>query len=83
VVRAKEYLRASKPESTGRAYRSDGADSAAWCDAAARPALPAIVGPDGTVTCPILAGPDSAQARCLVADRFEAAIGLIDQEAAT
>jgi tRNA(Ile)-lysidine synthase len=51
--------------------------------AAARPALPAIVGPDGTVTCPILAGPDSAQARCLVADRFEAAIGLIDQEAAT
>ena len=51
--------------------------------AAARPALPAIVSPDGRVTCPILAGSDSAQARCLVAERFEAAIGLIDQEAAT
>jgi tRNA(Ile)-lysidine synthase len=51
--------------------------------AAARPALPAIVSPDGTVTCPILAGSDLARARCLVADRFEAAIGLIDQEAAT
>jgi tRNA(Ile)-lysidine synthase len=50
---------------------------------AARPALPAVLDPSGGVGCPILAGPTAAQARCLVMDRFEAAIGRVDQEAAT
>ena len=51
--------------------------------AAARPALPAILAPDGTVSCPILAEPKAVRARCLVMDRFEAATGRVDQEPAT
>jgi tRNA(Ile)-lysidine synthase len=44
----------------------------------ARPALPAVFGP-GLVTSPLLAeGP--VQARCLVADRFSAAIGAVLRE---
>lgn len=51
--------------------------------AAARPGLPAVVSPDGTVACPILAEAKAVQARCLVVDRFEAATGRVDQEPAT
>jgi tRNA(Ile)-lysidine synthase len=43
--------------------------------AAARGALPALLGPDGTVTCPALAG-----AASLVGARLRAAAGLIDRE---
>ncbi len=50
---------------------------------AARPGLPAVLAPDGTVSCPILAEAKSARARCLVMDRFEAATGRVDQEPAT
>jgi tRNA(Ile)-lysidine synthase len=50
---------------------------------AARPALPAVVDPEGGVSCPILAGAKTTRARCLVADRFEAATGRVDQEPAT
>jgi tRNA(Ile)-lysidine synthase len=49
----------------------------------ARPALPAVVDAAGAVTCPILAEASPARARCLVGDRFDAAIGLVDQEPAT
>ena len=49
----------------------------------ARSALPAILAADGTVTCPILAEPNAARARCLVMDRFDAASGHVDQEPAT
>jgi tRNA(Ile)-lysidine synthase len=51
--------------------------------AAARPGLPAVSAPDGTVTCPILAEAKTTRARCLVMDRFEAATGRVDQEPAT
>ncbi|TCS12335.1 tRNA lysidine(34) synthetase TilS [Caulobacter sp. BK020] len=51
--------------------------------ASARPGLPAVVAPDGGVSCPILAGPETTRARCLVVDRFEAATGRVDQEPAT
>ncbi len=51
--------------------------------AAARPGLPAVLAPDGTVTCPILAETKTTRARCLVVDRFEAATGRVDQEPAT
>jgi tRNA(Ile)-lysidine synthase len=51
--------------------------------ASARAALPAILDADGAVTCPILAEVDGLRARCLVVDRFGAAIGLVDQEPAT
>jgi tRNA(Ile)-lysidine synthase len=51
--------------------------------AAARPGLPAVLAPDGTVTCPILAEAKPTRARCLVMDRFEAATGRVDQEPAT
>jgi len=51
--------------------------------AAARPGLPAVLAPDGTVTCPILAEPNATRARCLVMDRFDAATGRVDQEPAT
>ena len=51
--------------------------------AAARPGLPAVVAPDGTISCPILAEAKTTRARCLVMDRFEAATGRVDQEAAT
>jgi tRNA(Ile)-lysidine synthase len=51
--------------------------------AAARPGLPAILAPDGTISCPILAGSKTTRARCLVMDRFEAATGRVDQEPAT
>lgn len=50
---------------------------------AARPGLPAVVAPDGTVTCPVLAEAKTTRARCLVVDRFEAATGRVDQEPAT
>jgi tRNA(Ile)-lysidine synthase len=51
--------------------------------AAARAALPVLVDPAGTVGCPILAGVFATRVRCLVMDRFEAAVGRVDQEAAT
>jgi tRNA(Ile)-lysidine synthase len=51
--------------------------------AAARAALPVLVDPAGTVGCPILAGVFATRVRCLVVDRFEAAVGRVDQEAAT
>jgi tRNA(Ile)-lysidine synthase len=51
--------------------------------AAARPSLPAVLAPDGTVSCPILAEPNATPARCLVMDRFHAATGRVDQEPAT
>jgi tRNA(Ile)-lysidine synthase len=51
--------------------------------AAARPSLPVVLAPDGTVTCPILAEAKTTPARCLVMDRFEAATGRVDQEPAT
>jgi tRNA(Ile)-lysidine synthase len=51
--------------------------------AAARPSLPVLLAPDGTVTCPILAEAKTTRARCLVMDRFEAATGRVDQEPAT
>ena len=50
---------------------------------AARPALPAIIDAEGTVSCPILAEPNATRARCLVMDRFDAASGHVDQEPAT
>ncbi len=50
---------------------------------AARPALPAVIDLEGGVSCPILAGDKTTRARCLVADRFEAATGRVDQEPAT
>ena len=44
--------------------------------AAARPALPALVGPDGAVSCPILAeADDGTAALSLVMARFAAACG--------
>ncbi|WP_165184888.1 tRNA lysidine(34) synthetase TilS [Caulobacter soli] len=51
--------------------------------ASARPSLPAVIAPDGAVSCPILAEAKSTRARCLVMARFEAAIGRVDQEPAT
>ena len=50
---------------------------------AARASLPAILDPEGGVSCPILAEAKSTRARCLVMARFEAAIGRVDQEPAT
>jgi len=50
---------------------------------AARPGLPAVLDPEGGVSCPILAGTETTRARCLVVDRFEAATGRVDQEPAT
>jgi len=50
---------------------------------AARPNLPAILDPEGGVSCPILAGAETTRARCLVVDRFGAATGRVDQEPAT
>ncbi len=47
---------------------------------AARRALPALVGPDGTVTCAILAQGPKAPARLLVAERFGAACGAVVRE---
>jgi tRNA(Ile)-lysidine synthase len=44
---------------------------------AARPALPAVVGPDGAVTCPALTGVES-----LVGERLRAAAGLVQREPA-
>ena len=51
--------------------------------AAARPSLPVVLAPDGTLSCPILAEPNATPARCLVMDRFRAATGRVDQEPAT
>ena len=51
--------------------------------AAARPSLPVVLAPDGTLSCPILAEPNATPARCLVMDRFHAATGRVDQEPAT
>lgn len=50
---------------------------------AARPGLPAVLDPEGGVSCPILAGAETTRARCLVVDRFAAATGRVDQEPAT
>ena len=46
----------------------------------ARRSLPALVKPDGTVTCPILAQGAWGSARALVGDRLEAACGRIARE---
>ncbi|MBO9710491.1 MAG: tRNA lysidine(34) synthetase TilS [Caulobacter sp.] len=51
--------------------------------AAARGALPALLGADGVPVCPVLATTPIARTRCLVLDRFAAAVGLVDQEPAT
>jgi tRNA(Ile)-lysidine synthase len=48
--------------------------------AEARPALPALVGATGALTCPILAGVDGVEAHCLVGARFSAACGAILRE---
>jgi tRNA(Ile)-lysidine synthase len=48
---------------------------------AARPSLPALVGPDGEVACPILAeGLPGATAASLVMARFAAACGQVNLE---
>ena len=40
--RAREFIRASKAESTLRGYRSDWSEFCAWCESRAYPALPAV-----------------------------------------
>jgi tRNA(Ile)-lysidine synthase len=75
VVRPLQGLAARLPPAQSQALKG--------LPAAARPGLPAILAPDGTVSCPILAEPKAVRARCLVMDRFEAATGRVDQEPAT
>jgi len=75
VVRPLQGLAARLPLAQRRALKG--------FPAAARPSLPVLLAPDGTVTCPILAGTKATRARCLVVDRFEAATGRVDQEPAT
>ncbi|KRA66617.1 tRNA(Ile)-lysidine synthetase [Caulobacter sp. Root655] len=75
TVRPLQGLAARLPAAQRRALKD--------LPAAARSALPAIVDPAGTVGCPILAGVFATRVRCLVLDRFEAAVGRVDQEAAT
>jgi len=75
VVRPLQGVAARLPAAQRRALKA--------LPPAARPALPAVVDPAGGVSCPILAGAKTARARCLVADRFEAATGRVDQEPAT
>lgn len=75
IVRALQGLAARLPAAQRQALKG--------LPAAARPGLPAVLAPDGTVICPILAEPNGVRARCLVVDRFRAAIGLVDQEPAT
>ncbi|KQZ17799.1 tRNA lysidine(34) synthetase TilS [Caulobacter sp. Root1472] len=75
VVRPLQGLAARLPLAQRRALKG--------FPAAARPSLPVLLAPDGTVTCPILAGTKATRARCLVMDRFEAATGRVDQEPAT
>jgi tRNA(Ile)-lysidine synthase len=74
----------------GRAGALSPADRArlSTIDAAARPALPLLRPEGGLPRCPALDGPALAvegggRARLLVLDRFEAAIGLRDQETVT
>jgi tRNA(Ile)-lysidine synthase len=75
VVRPLQGLAARLPLAQRRALKG--------FPAAARPSLPVLLAPDGTVTCPILAATKAPRARCLVVDRFEAATGRVDQEPAT
>jgi tRNA(Ile)-lysidine synthase len=75
VVRPLQGLAARLPPAQRQALKG--------LPAAARPSLPAVVAPDGTITCPILAEPKPTPARCLVMDRFNAATGRVDQEPAT
>ena len=75
VVRPLQGLAARLPPAQRQALKA--------LPVAARPALPAVVDPSGAVSCPVLAGPAATRVRCLVAERFEAAIGRVDQEAAT
>jgi tRNA(Ile)-lysidine synthase len=75
AVRPLQGLAARLPPDQRRALKA--------LPAAARPSLPAVLDLSGAVGCPILAGPTATQARCLVMDRFEAAVGRVDQEAAT
>ncbi|KRA62609.1 tRNA(Ile)-lysidine synthetase [Caulobacter sp. Root656] len=75
VVRPLQGLAARLPAAQRQALKG--------LPAAARPSLPVLLAPDGTVTCPILAGTKATRARCLVMDRFEAATGRVDQEPAT
>lgn len=51
--------------------------------AAVRPILPAAITADGSVSSPVLATGGAIRARVLIRERFEAAVGLIDQEPAT
>ncbi len=48
---------------------------------AARRALPATIGKDGEVSCPLLSADPQILARSLVADRLAGAIGLVNDEA--
>jgi tRNA(Ile)-lysidine synthase len=50
--------------------------------AAARPSLPVVIGPEGSVSCPILAEHPSVRVRALALARFEAALGRVDREPA-
>ncbi|SFJ18799.1 tRNA lysidine(34) synthetase TilS [Caulobacter sp. UNC279MFTsu5.1] len=75
VVRPLQGLAARLPPAQRQALKG--------LPAAARPSLPVVVDPEGGVGCPILAEAKTTQARCLVADRFDAATGRVDQEPAT
>ncbi len=75
TVRALQGLAARLPAAQRQALKG--------LPAAARPSLPVVLAPDGTVSCPILAEPNATPARCLVMDRFHAATGRVDQEPAT
>ena len=75
TVRPLQGLAARLPAAQRQALKS--------LPAAARPSLPAVLVPDGAVSCPILAEPNATPARCLVMDRFNAATGRVDQEPAT
>jgi tRNA(Ile)-lysidine synthase len=67
----------------GVAARLDAAERRALSavPAAARPALPVVVGPDGAVRCPIFSQ-DAARARSLALARMQAACGAIIKEPA-
>ena len=75
TVRALQGLAARLPAAQRQALKG--------LPAAARPSLPVLLAPDGTLSCPILAEPNATPARCLVMDRFNAATGRVDQEPAT
>ncbi|ATQ41404.1 tRNA lysidine(34) synthetase TilS [Caulobacter mirabilis] len=73
TVRPLAGLAAGLPAAEQEALRS--------VPAAARPALPAIIGPEGP-SCPILAALPPVRVHALVSPRFEAATGAVDIEPA-